>query len=96
MSNVGAVGVMQLMPGTCLLAGARPSPLLGHEGRVVIEDNIEGWCALPRLAPAEHRLNGHGRSPPTTRGFLVGAGLRGMIPETRRYVANVLALVGRV
>ena len=91
-SNVGAIGVMQLMPSTARwlgrsLVGRRLDP---HR----IEDNIEGGVAYLGW------LRRHGGSTRAAVGGyyqgLASLRERGPYDDTKDYVANVLSLVGRV
>ena len=90
-SSVGAIGVMQLMPGTASWLGS-------VVGRTIdptqASDNVEGGVAYLAW------LLRHTSSTTTAIGAyyqgLASVRRRGMLPETKRYVASVLALVGRV
>jgi soluble lytic murein transglycosylase-like protein len=91
-SNVGAVGVMQLMPGTAAWLG--PSLLGRAIDPSLIEDNVEGGVAYLAWL-----LRSTGDTSTAVAAYyqgLTSVRKRGVIRETRRYVANVLALVGRV
>ncbi len=91
-SNVGAVGVMQLMPGTAAWLG--PTLLGRGIDTSVIEDNVEGGVAY--LGWLLRKTGDTATAVAAYYQGLASVRARGMIPETRRYVANVLALVGRV
>jgi soluble lytic murein transglycosylase-like protein len=91
-SHVGAIGVMQLMPGTARWVG----PAL--VGRALdptrVQDNVQGGVAylawlVRRTGSVRAAVAAYYQGPRSLR-------RRGPLPETRRYVANVLALVGRV
>jgi membrane-bound lytic murein transglycosylase MltF len=90
-SHVGAIGVMQLMPGTASWLGS-------VVGRTIdptqASDNVEGGVAYLAW------LLRHTSSTTTAIGAyyqgLASVRRRGMLPETKRYVASVLALLGRV
>jgi soluble lytic murein transglycosylase-like protein len=91
-SRVGAIGVMQLMPGTARWVG----PTL--VGRALdptrVADNVEGGVAY--LAWLVRRTGSLRAAVAAYYQGLRSLRRRGPLPETRRYVANVLALVGRV
>jgi LysM repeat protein len=91
-SPVGAVGVMQLMPRTAAWVGAK---LLGRRiDPGVVEDNVEGGVAYLGWL-----LQATGDRDTAVAAYyqgLTSVRARGMLGETRRYVANVAALTGRV
>lgn len=90
-SSTGAVGVMQLMPGT--------AKWLAHDvvGRPLdpqrLADNVEGGVAylawLLRRTSRRHAIAGYYQG-------LRSISERGMFRDTRRYVANVEALMRRI
>jgi N-acetylmuramoyl-L-alanine amidase len=91
-SPVGAVGVMQLMPKTAAWVGAK---LLGRRiDPSVVEDNVEGGVAYLGWL-----LQATGDRDTAVAAYyqgLTSVRARGLLAETRRYVANVAALTGRV
>lgn len=91
-SPTGAVGVMQLMPGTASFAGVT---LVGHTVNASnLQANIEGGVAF--LA---YLLKAAGNNPKlAVAGYYQGLASvrsRGMYRTTQQYVANVLALRDR-
>jgi soluble lytic murein transglycosylase-like protein len=91
-SPVGAWGVMQIMPGTwsyvesMLLGQHVPRTADGNVrvGVAFLRQLLRMWGGNTRLALASY-YQGAG-----------SVGKHGLFPETRRYVANILALRGRV
>src|SRR5262249_43241724 len=91
-SRVGAIGVMQLMPATArwvgpVLVGRRLDPMR-------LADNVEGGAAylgwlVRRTGSVRVAVGAYYQGLRSMR-------KRGPLPTTRRYVASVLALVGRV
>lgn len=91
-SPVGAIGVMQLMPGTARWLGREVvgRPLDAH----LLADNIEGGVAY--LAWLLHRTTSTHRAIGAYYQGLASLRARGPYDDTISYVANVAALVGRV
>ena len=91
-SSIGAVGVMQLMPETGRFTGAT---LLQHAVNPVnVEHNVEAGVAFLAYLLDQTR----GNQPLALAGYYQGlpsVRARGMLPATKRYVANVMALKQR-
>jgi soluble lytic murein transglycosylase-like protein len=92
LSHVGAIGVMQLMPGTARWFG--PAVLGRRINPQRIEDNVEGGVAylgwLTRQTGSERLAVGS---------YYQGLGAtrsRGFYDETKDYVASVMSFRGRV
>jgi peptidoglycan hydrolase-like protein with peptidoglycan-binding domain len=91
-SPVGAWGVMQVTPGTWEFA---QMVLIGFPVRRTMDGNVRVGVAflahLVRLFRGNERLavGAYYQGPASVRGY-------GLYPETRRFVANVFALRGRV
>jgi soluble lytic murein transglycosylase-like protein len=86
-SSAGAIGVMQVLPGTGMwmsLYAHRPLDL--HD----THDNITAGVTLLRVLLDETRSTR--RAVGAYYQGLAGVRRHGLLPETRRYVANVLAL----
>ncbi|MGH2707032.1 MAG: LysM peptidoglycan-binding domain-containing protein [Actinomycetota bacterium] len=91
-SHVGAVGVMQVMPETGRFTGSR---LLGEEINIAqLDHNVKAGVRflayLLKLTGGDERM--------AVAGYYQGlrsVRSRGMLPQTRRYVANVEALKRR-
>jgi len=89
-SPAGAIGLMQLMPGTARALGVDP-----HE----VEQNIEGGIRylgglLRAFGSAEHALIAYNAGPGFAERYLRGqASLYG---ETREFVGNVLATLAAI
>ena len=87
-SRAGALGLMQLMPGTARALGVDPrDPARNLEGGIKylaqMADRYDGDLekALAAYNAGAGRVDAHGGIPP--------------IPETQRYVKNVMALYRR-
>jgi len=91
-SPVGAQGVMQLMPKTAAWLG--PSLLGRSIDATALEDNIEGGVAY--LAWLQRATGDRNTAIAAYYQGLTSVRKRGMLAETQRYVANVVALTGRV
>jgi len=91
-SSVGAIGVMQLMPGTARWLGSDVvgRPLNPHS----LADNIEGGVAY--LGWLSQRSGGTRRTIGAYYQGLRSLSDRGPYDDTKDYVASVLALRGRV
>lgn len=91
-SSSGAIGVMQLMPGTASWIGPA---LLGRSiDPYDISDNIEGGVAY-----LEYLQRQTGSRRRTIAAYYQGLGsltTRGVLPETEAYVASVASFIGRV
>jgi len=90
-SSAGAIGVMQVLPGTGMwmsLYAHRPLDLRDTH------DNITAGVTLLRVLLGETRSNR--RAVGAYYQGLAGVRRHGLLPETRRYVANVLALRDRL
>ena len=91
-SKVGAIGVMQLMPGTARWLG---SDVIGRRlDPYLLADNIEGGVAY--LAWLARHAGGTHRVIASYYQGLASLRARGPYDDTTAYVASVLALRGRV
>jgi soluble lytic murein transglycosylase-like protein len=91
-SSVGAIGVMQLMPDTAEWLG--PTVLGRSINPRRVEDNVEGGIAY--LSWLKRQTGNRATAVAAYYQGLGSVRRNGLLGETRRYVASVLSLVGRV
>ena len=90
-SRAGAIGVMQVMPQTWAYV---ESVLVGRPVPHTVDGNVRVGLAYFR-----HLLNLFGNTQRALAGYLQGANsvrIHGIYRSTRRYIANILAIAGRM
>jgi LysM repeat protein len=91
-SSTGAIGVMQLMPGTATWLG--PALLGRGLNPYDVGDNVEGGVAY--LAYLTRQTGSTRLALASYYQGLGGVRARGLLPETERYVASITSSIGRV